>query len=358
MRRHISGLLKKNIVAIDIGSYSIKIAEGSCNMNVVQIDRIAAVPTPFDAFYDGKFADADKIKQAINEILKQKNIRTKNVAFTLESTDTISREIVLPWAKPQELEQIIGFEVEQYLPIEMDKYILQYKIINEFEEDDVKKVTVLVVALPKLIGEAYLDLAKNMGLNPHYLDIHSNCVHKLLLPKIMVNGSYPLENQTIAAIDMGHQFINITIIDKGQFKFSRLLNIGGKDIDVSISNLLTVSSEEAENKKKEIKDISYDTEQIDPNSSTSVVKETVTGWLEDIQKIFRYYTSRSTENIIDSICIYGGSSNIEGISTYIQDFFNMPAFKINSLNNVKFNNSSEEIPISDYVNAIGSIIRR
>ncbi len=358
MRRYMSRLLEKNIVAIDIGTYSIKVVEGSCNINTVLVDKAITIPTPSDTFYDGEIKDRTRIEQVINEALKRENIRTKKAAFTLESTDAISREIVLPWTKQQELEQIIRFEAEQQLPIEIEKYILQYKIMGEFEEDGIKKVTVLVVALPKALSETYLDLGKNVGLTPHYLDIHSNSIHKLLHPKITINDSYPLEDQTIAAIDLGHQFINITIIDKGQFKFSRLLKSGGQDIDINISNLFTISLEEAENKKKEIKDISYDTEQIDPSSSTSVVKETITGWLEDIQKIFRYYTSRSTENVIDSICVYGGGSNIEGISTYIQDFFNMPAFKINSLNNVKFDKNSEEVSISNYINAIGSIIRR
>ena len=65
MKNFMSGLLKKNMVAIDIGSYSIKIVEGSCNMNSVQIDRVTTVPTPSDAFYDGKFADANKDRKSV-----------------------------------------------------------------------------------------------------------------------------------------------------------------------------------------------------------------------------------------------------------------------------------------------------
>ncbi len=358
MRKYISNLLMKNIVAVDIGTYSIKIVEGSHNMNTVNIDKIATIPTPSETFYDGQITDKEKIKEIVGVVLREENIKTKNTAFTLESTDAISREIVLPWAKPEELEQIIGYEVEQYLPIEINKYILQYKIIEEFEEDGAKKVTVLVVALPKIISEDYLDLGKSIGLTPHYLDTHSNAVHKLLDPKTVVNDSYPLEDQTIAAIDLGHQFINITIINKGQFEFNRLINNGGKDINTGIIHSLGISSEEAETEKREMKNINHNTEQDSPSVLMDIVEETIQDWLNEIQKIFRYYMSRSTDNVIDSICIYGGSSNIEGISTYIQEFFDMPAFKINSLNNVKFDNSLEEIDISSYINAIGAIIRR
>ncbi|MGB4313198.1 MAG: type IV pilus assembly protein PilM [Natronincolaceae bacterium] len=358
MKKYISGLLEKNIIAIDIGTYSIKIVEGSHNVNTVQINKMVTVPTPADTFYNGEITDRKKIEQIIAETLIRENIKAKNAAFTLESTEAISREIVLPWAKPRELEQIIGFEVEQYLPIEMDKYILQYKIIDEFEEEGVKKVTVLVVALPMEISKNYLDLGKNAGLTPYYLDIHSNTVHKLLLPKTVVNDSYPLEEQTIAAIDLGHQFINVTVINKGLFEFSRLLNKGGRDIDIGISGLFNLSLEEAETRKKEIKNINRDTEQDSSAMLITIVEETVLNWLDEIQKVFMYYTSRSTDNVIDSICIYGGSSDIEGISTYIQEFFNMPTFRINSLSNIKFNNNPEGASVSNYINAIGAIIRR
>ncbi len=358
MKKYISSLLEKSTIAIDIGTYSIKIIEGSYNINTVQINKMVTIPTPSDTFYDGKITDKGKIEETIDEILKKENVKTKNVTFTLESTDAISREIVLPWAKPQDLEQIIGFEAEQYLPIKMDDYILQHKIIGEFEEEGVKRVSVLVVALPKSISENYLDLGKNMDLNPYYLDVHSNAVHKLLSSKTIVNGSYPLEDQTIAAIDLGHQFINVIIINRGQFEFSRLLNNGGKDIDINIANLFNLSLEEAENKKIEIKNINHDTGQDASTMLIGIVKETISNWLEKIQRIFMYYTSRSAGNVIDSICIYGGNSNIEGISTYIQGFFNMPTFKINSLNNIKFNNKLGEVNISSYVNAIGAIIRR
>ena len=232
--------------------------------------------------------------------------------------------------------------------------------MNEFEENNVKKVNILVAALPKSISEDYLDLAKTMGLNPYYLDIHSNAIYKLLSSKPIINDSYLLEDQTIAVIDLGHRFINVIIINKGQFEFSRLLNHGGKDIDINIADLYNFSLKEAETKKKEIKNVNYDY-YINQGISTmliDVVKETIADWLEEIRRIFMYYTSRNVSNVIDSICIYGGCSNIEGITTYIQEFFNIPTFKINNLNNAKFNNNLERISISSYVNAIGAIIRR
>lgn len=359
MKDKILGAFGKSILSIDIGSQNIKIVEGVYSAGKVTVNKAVTIPTPSDSFYDGQFTDKEKLEQTISSIIRKEGIKTKNISFTLESTDTISREIVLPLAKPQELEQIIGFEVDQYLPIEIDRYVLQHKIIGEFEEDEVKKVNILVVALPKSIAENYLDLGTNMGLLPHFLDTHSNAIHKLLPAKVSVNDSYPLEGQTIAAIDLGHQFINLTIINKGQFEFSRLLNKGGKDIDTNIANLFNLTLEEASAKKLEVKNINHDIdEDTSANMLTGIVKETIIDWLDEIQRIFRYYTSRTTGNAIDTICIYGGSSNIEGIGAYIQEFFNVPTFKIDGLNNVKLNTKTEDGSISSYINAIGAIMRR
>ncbi len=358
LKYKILDVFRKSILSVDIGSRNIKIVEGKYHAGKVLINNAIIVSTPLGTLYDGKIVEGEKIEQAVSEVLKRENIKTKNVVFTLESAGTISREIVLPWTKSRELEQIIGFEAEQHLPVKLDKYILQYKIINKFEEEGVRKVTVLVVALPKLISEDYFNLGKNMGLIPYYLDTHSNAIHKLLSSKTVVNDSYSLVDQTIAVIDLGHQFINVTVINRGQFEFSRLLNNGGEDVDMGIDNLFNLSLEEAEIRKKEAGDVSRGTKPSNSTMLTDMVRETITGWLEEIQKIFRYYTSRDTSNVIDSICIYGGGSNIEGISIYFQKFLNIPTFKINSLNNVKFNNNLEEISISSFVNAIGAVIRK
>ena len=358
MKKYLSNLIEKNIVAMDIGASTIKIIEGRCNLNTIQIYKMIQISTPSDSFYDGQIINKEKIKESISTIFKKENIKAKMLAFTLESTNIINREFILPWTKPQELKQIIGFEAEQYLPIEMDKYILQYKILDEFIEDDIKRINALLVALPKVIIENYLTLAQELELTPGYLDIHSNSVYKLLSLNTIINGSYALEDRTVAVIDIGYRFINITIINKGQFKFNRLLNNGWMDFDINIGNQFNRSLSEVEKKKIEKRNMNHASDPKCGSMLANEVKDTVSAWLNEIEKIFRYYTSRSTGNTIDNIYIYGGSSNMDGISNYIQEFFNIPTSKISSLANVKLNNDLEGTDISSYMNAIGSLIRR
>ena len=78
----------------------------------------------------------------------------------------------------------------------------------------------------------------------------------------------------------------------------------------------------------------------------------------EIERIFKFYLSKSVGNKIDKIYLYGGTSNIKGIEKYVKDKFNMPVKKIDKLNNVDFTSKElKELSMDRYLNAIGAIIR-
>ena len=70
-------------------------------------------------------------------------------------------------------------------------------------------------------------------------------------------------------------------------------------------------------------------------------------------------------NKVDKVYIYGGSSNLIGIEKFIKDALNLPVIKIQNLSNVKFSKINEskvdpfklDVELSQYLNAIGAIIR-
>ena len=106
-----------------------------------------------------------------------------------------------------------------------------------------------------------------------------------------------------------------------------------------------------------------------------IAKAQVRNWIHEIERLFNYYKSTGQGNKIDKIYIYGGSSNLKGIETFIKDALNLPVIKIQSLSNVncskinvskvdkskidifKVDSSKVDVELSKYLNAIGAIIR-
>lgn len=350
---NLSFLPKKKILSIDIGAYEIKVVEGKETKKGIIIDNYFTIPTPKGAYDNGKIVDKHLIHYAIKEGLKENNIKHKDVYLTINSPSIITREIVIPKVEEDEIENILKFQIEDYLPMNSEDYVSQFRIIGNIYEDNVEKLHLLLIAIPKEIIESHYKLLKDLNLNPIVLDYQSNSIAKLINYNNLINNSYAIDNITFAALDIGYDSTKVSIIKNGVVHVSRIVEIGGKYIDESILNFFEYSLEELEEKKREIEDINQiDEELTDPSSIESIIKESFQALNERIDIIFRYYMTREVENKINMILLLGGCSNIKGISNLFSNYFNIPSIKVNSLDKIAFDGE-----FSKHMNSIGAIIR-
>ncbi|MBU3189521.1 pilus assembly protein PilM [Clostridium bowmanii] len=359
-------MFNSKVLSIDIGSKDTKIVLGTQSKKNVIIEKTITMTTPVGCYHDGNIIDITKFKNEISDVLQKENIRSKSIIITTKSTTVITRDIDIPVAKKEDMNSIIKFQMERYLPIMFDDYIMQYKILEEFEEDGIKQAKVTVVVYPKIMAEGYYNLVKELKGNAVALDISSNSINKLFIENIKVNDeNYSLED-TVGVIDLGYDFINVNIISDGNVQFTRIINYGGSNIDIDIAKQLSISEEEAEDQKLEQCNLESEASS-DRQSSTvnDIAKAQVRNWTEEIERMINYYKNKDQGNKVDKIYIYGGSSNIKGIETFIKEILNLPVTKIQSLSNVncsKLNTSKVDSSIIDaelsmYLNAIGAIIR-
>ncbi len=347
------------MVSIDIGTYYIKIVSGKGNKNGVSIDTMNMVETSPGSYSDGQIIDINKMKDSIEEVLKREKIKAKSAICTLESTSVIMRELEVPVIKKKEMMEMIKLEVQQYLPVDLKEYIIQYKKIKEFDDNGNKKARILTVAMPKIIVNNYNQLLKMLRLKPMALDINSNALDKLFDEKTIINESFNFENKTVALMDIGYSYIHIVILHNGVFQFNRLLNLGAKDIDSNIANSFNLTLEEAMKKKEEIESLNeVSNETISSHiMMNDIIKSTIDSWIGDIERLFKYYTSKKVGNKIDKIFIHGQTSKFEGMDKYLEELLDISVSKIKSLNNVDISKTDNK-NLTSYINAIGAMIRR
>lgn len=349
----------KSIISIDIGSSKIKVVVGKYANNSIYMQKTFAIETPQGSLIDGKliFAEgkADILSQSIVQALSEHKIRYKDAIFTIQSTSILRREVEVPKVKPREMEGMIRYEIEQYLPIDLNEYIVEYKVLEE-EKDS--KTKLLIAAIPKTIAEDYLSILKSMNLVPSSLDINSNSISKLFGFKQQINlTEYNLDN-TVAFLDMGCSNINICILAKGLFQFSRIIPTGGSELTSAISNAFNISLFEAEKKKVSEANLSILDESTEADALNEVIRNIVFRWIEEIQRVFQFYKTRNANNNIDKIYLYGGTSNLVGITEYIANVTNIPVKQIKNLSSVKHGEHISGLDLEYYLNSIGAIIRK
>ena len=363
----------KTALSIDIGNKMTKIVIGRQKGNTIGVEKAFAIRTPENACYDGLITNTEELGRVLKDFISKSNIRLKDVIFTIESTKIIKRELIIPEVSDDDMLGVVTYEMGQYLPIDTNSYIIQCKKLEKItSEDGSSKMKVSVGALPKNIIEDYMKMLSSVGLQPHAMDIHSNALEKLVQMDIANNKSREVADKNVVFVDMGHTFFNIAVFENGKCTLNRVMEIGGQMIDKLISDRLQIDSFKAESVKWDlcskinVLDIARkygDLSKIDMNGRTDNEKiliemiSIINYWMNQIEKVFKYYTTRDRNNSIDQIYIYGGCSLINGIDDYFEKRFSVRSGRITSLGQYDYLQSgmAKEMPL--YTNAIGALIR-
>lgn len=347
----------KPVISMDIGTYDTKIVVGKQQKKNIVVEDAYRIPTPSGACEDGYLNNKEALKKSIGDFLAKQKIKEKKVICTIQSMDTITREIILPFVKSsEELGSMVRLEVEQYLPILLEDYVVEHKVLEEFVEEGVKKLRIFVAILPKKIVEEYLQLIYDLNLKPMALDIHNNAVSKVFDEAVKINEENDSLDKTVVTIDMGYANMNVSILDRGVLRFNRIIPQGGKDIDINVANAFNLSVEDAERKKIQHGNLKLSLGETSPTAMLNeLIKATVNNWLQEIQRIFQYYTSRSNLYRIDEIYLYGGSSKIPYLPEYMTEALQLPTVLLENISNIK---CPEEMILSEYFNAAAAMMRK
>lgn len=344
----------KLVLSIDLGSHSIKAVEGKIQKNIINVNKLIEVETPEGTVIDGRIIDEDTIIKTLAKLIRENNIRARDVIFTTNSSSIINRDILVPSVAVEEMDTVVRYEIQQYLPINLYDYVIQFVFLDEIVDDTGMKLKVNVTAFPERMALSYYNIINSLGLNPYVLDVTYNSINK-----IANYGDYTLNNGqviggTVAFIDMGATSIDVSILKNGKLDFTRMLKIGGDNIDYALSEKMNISIKSIELiKMKEIDLL----ETYKGDVQTLTVQGVVDEVLDELERVIQFYKNKSNSSI-DILYIFGGMSNIKNLESYLNKRLNIRVSKIKEINNVNLGNDALFTKdLSLYLNALGSIIR-
>ena len=343
----------RNVVAFEIGSKHIKIVEGKYSKDKLSIYKMGQVETPMASIEDGAIIDERALVNTLQVAINQLGIKSKDAVVTSNSTSIIDREIIIPAVDESEMESVIKYEIQQYLPINLDEYIVEYVVIDKLVDSEGPKLKVNVISYPKDIVNGYYKLIKSLGLNPYVLDVTYNSLKKIVNHTGMIkNGG---QTGTVAFVDMGATSINVTIFKRGQLDFTRIIKSGGETIDQALSSRLDMSIKSTESMKMDkgnLLDIQDDDE------VNVIIKETVDEMIGELEQILQFASNKNGENV-DEVVIYGGASKLRGLDVYMQRKLLKSIKRVFTLERIDMSTSAmPKEPIGEYLNAIGAVIRQ
>jgi len=332
--------MKKDIIGIDIGSSSVKLVQVKEQKGTFVLQNVGILPLPLEAIVDNTLMDSSSIVEAIKKLLKSLNIRAKDAACSVSGNSVIIRKISLPAMPPEELEDQIHWEAEQYIPFDINDVNIDFQILAS-DQNDPSKMEVLLVASKKEIINDYLAVFNEAGINLAVVDVDSFAIQNAF----ELNYDIGSEN-VVALINIGASIMNLNIVKNDISLFTRDVQMGGNLYTEEIQKQFSVSNEEAERMK-----ISGD------SSDQSKLKDTISRVNEtlamEMRRSLDFYNTTAGEGKINNVFISGGGAKTPMLVEAVQQRLGLPVEILNPFLNIKFNEKEFD---QDYLNEIGPLV--
>lgn len=324
---------KKMTISIEFRADEIRVVEGRYNKKNIIVNKCFTIPVPEGLYEDGVIKDMEKFSYVLQKGLSKNNVSRGEVYGVINSSNIIIREIRLPKVEEKQIASILNFQLDEYLPVDPEGYVVQHIPLDIVEEDGVEKQNVMLIGVPKYMVETHLNLLQNLGLKPVALDYAGNAISKLIKYSDSINGVYD-NDITIACVDLEQESTTLNITNKGIMSISRVIK---EEISPTVDETPFMTLDESDDQDVAI---------------ASGLRGKFAVILDKIDMVFRYYNSRETDKDIELVLIYGNHSHVDGIEDLMSSYFDMPCVKLNVLDKVKFYGD-----LAIYANAIGALIR-
>jgi type IV pilus assembly protein PilM len=313
----------RNTVGLDIGASSVKAVQLKRGRGADELVRLGIAPLHPETIVDGVIMDSGTVISAIQQIFTENQIKTKDVVVAVSGHSVIVKKIRVAKMKPNELEEAIPFEAEQYVPYAVEDVNLDFQVL-ESRDPNANELDVLLVAVKKDIINDYLSIISTAGLNAVVVDVDAFALENAFLL------AYELDRQQVVGlVNLGAAVMNINILQGGMSEFTRDSPLGGNRYTESIQKMLGLSYEQAETLKLggEVEGRSFQ----DAQPAIDMVNAEIAG---EIRRSFDFFRSSSHSETIHRVLLSGGCAILPGLVEYLSENLEIPFEVANPLRKI------------------------
>jgi len=309
------GLSSNKVVGVDIGLSSIKVAEMSKSGDSYKLTNYASIALPEGVLIEDEVQKEDELVEAMTTVFEEIGIKGKNICLGLFGPNTVMRKLQLAGGDPDEIEDQVLWEAEQYLPFPVEESNLDHYVVGENSGGGVDVIVAGVrrdVLLTfKEITEKAQGKVKIIDLTPLAI---SNIFEHVMLDEIYSDENEEGGDRSWLLLDVGAQKTECIIYKDSMPIFTKEIPIGGSMVTEEIQRQLGVNFEEAEDLK-----VTTDENGNLPEEVAQIVKEINESFFNEIKKTIDFYSSSTSDDSLVECYVTGGSVQLPGILEGLTD---------------------------------------
>lgn len=240
--------MTKNLLAIEIGNENMKLAIIHQAKDSYKVVKSAVLQLSEKAYTLDGILDAPEVMTTLMQGISQLKANKMKTALCINSLKKIVRTRDLPLTNLKELEGIVNYEAEQFLPYGIDQFYIDYRVIgpgtlvvenNDKEKQTVEGVKVMIAALPKEIMDPYMQLLESAGLKLVSVTLHTDSMYSLVKQHLSHSQS------SSVVCDIGSGSVNTVLFENREFLADISSELGVSFITESFSKKYAISSQDA-----------------------------------------------------------------------------------------------------------------
>lgn len=235
-------------VGIDVGTSSIKAVALKRTGSGYSLKSVGQADIRRSEFHpeESPQSIAEAPLRALERVSQDSNFARKACAFAVSGPRVAPRLFKFPSIPRSEVEQAIRFEAEQIIPFDLAQAALDFVLFDETMEEGKPIMEGLVVAVHREEVDKRYVLLKSAGYDPVILDIDALALSNAYAETEGVN-----ERETVALVNIGARFTNLSIMHGSRRSFVRDVATGGDMLSRAISEIYGLDLPQAEKRKRE-----------------------------------------------------------------------------------------------------------
>ena len=291
-------------LALDIGTYSIKIVRAKTGKNLT-IERVLEVFNETGVAFPTDDASAMKLGNFLDAVLNDNDLPREDVRLALPETVVSTKIIEIPPLTDAELASAIGWQAEQHIPIPPEELALEYQVLYRPEKRESAPMRVLLVGSRKKLIERYVDMFNEIGIEPTLLETQSIALMRSL--------QFGAEDPATLVAHIGSSVMSLAIVYQGELQFVMAHMSGGQMLTKALETSIGLTPAQAEEYKR-----SYG---LDGSQFQGKVREVlvppITILLTELRKAVQFFVSQHPQSQVQRIILSGGSALLPSLVQHI-----------------------------------------
>ncbi len=290
-----------SIAGVEIDYGELRVVELGGKRGAPELLNWGRAPLPPGAIKDGFILQPQAVGEVLEQLWKERKIKSRNVIFGVSNQEIIVRFANFPPVPEEKLQKMIRYQARDLLPVSIEHSIMDFSVIGTAGEGKDVSSEVLIVVAPKEMIEAFLQAGSRAGLTVR--DIHVTTLSLIqLLP------SPPPEGAT-AFLGLNNGSSTLLLTAAKAPRLARYLSSGLQEVAEQLGCSLQETIDRA------------------GAGPGEPFPEAFVDWAEsllgDIRSSIQYYEAQPGMAALRQI-ILGRGARVEGFPGQLSDIFSMP----------------------------------